>query len=111
MTIDNTESQMRKGLLELWHTGYYTQTKRGIPQRHSEPAEGRKTCGTGGYAIPVAYPPEKMLGCSNYRWEESPSGPPRKYYSLTRDGIKFYAHLRSTWDELSEAVNYLTTSL
>jgi len=47
----------------------------------------------------------------SYRWEESPSGPPRKYYSLTKNGLKFYAQLYRTWEELSNAVNQLTTSL
>lgn len=41
----------------------------------------------------------------NYRWVESPSGPPRKYFSLTEKGEVFYSELEKTWNELSEAVN------
>jgi PadR family transcriptional regulator PadR len=47
----------------------------------------------------------------SYRWEESTSGPPRKYYTLTENGLKFYEQLRTTWDELSTAVNELTEAL
>lgn len=44
----------------------------------------------------------------NYRWEESTSGPPRKYYGLTDLGQTFLNELSSTWMELSDAVNIIT---
>ena len=50
----------------------------------------------------------KNAGLLSYRWEESPSGPPRKYYSLTPLGEKFLDELRVTWNELVEAVNETT---
>lgn len=40
-----------------------------------------------------------------YRWVESPSGPPRKYFLLTDKGKAFYEELGRTWQELSGAVN------
>jgi len=43
-----------------------------------------------------------------YRWVESNSGPPRKYFSLTPKGGEFYNELASTWYELANAVNTLT---
>ncbi len=43
-----------------------------------------------------------------YRWEESKSGPPRKYYSLTENGRKFLSELDSTWKELANAVALTT---
>jgi PadR family transcriptional regulator PadR len=39
-----------------------------------------------------------------YRWEESTSGPPRKYYSITSKGQQFYVELERTWQELQQAV-------
>jgi PadR family transcriptional regulator, regulatory protein PadR len=42
-----------------------------------------------------------------YRWVESNSGPPRKYFSLTEKGLAFYQELEQTWNELSNAVNTL----
>jgi PadR family transcriptional regulator PadR len=42
-----------------------------------------------------------------YRWVESNSGPPRKYFSLTDKGESFYQELEQTWLELSNGVNAL----
>ncbi len=44
----------------------------------------------------------------SYRWVESNSGPPRKYFSLTEKGAQFYNELESTWNELANAVQALT---
>jgi PadR family transcriptional regulator PadR len=44
----------------------------------------------------------------SYRWEESTSGPPRKYYGLTAIGQTFLTELTGTWSELSDAVNLIT---
>lgn len=43
-----------------------------------------------------------------YRWIESNSGPPRKYFSLTEKGAAFYKELEATWNELANAVNKLS---
>ena len=43
-----------------------------------------------------------------YRWVESNSGPPRKYFSLTDKGRDFYKELEATWFELANAVKALT---
>lgn len=50
----------------------------------------------------------KNDGLLSYRWEESTSGPPRKYYSLTEMGHKFLEELNLTWNELVDAVAYTT---
>ena len=50
----------------------------------------------------------KNDGLLNYRWEESLSGPPRKYYALTEIGQTFLNELNGTWTELSGAVNLIT---
>jgi PadR family transcriptional regulator PadR len=47
----------------------------------------------------------KNDGLLSYRWEESTSGPPRKYFVLTEDGRKFLKELTDSWKELTEAVN------
>ena len=49
----------------------------------------------------------KNAGMLTYRWVESNSGPPRKYFSLTDKGIAFYKELEDTWNELAHAVNTL----
>ena len=48
---------------------------------------------------------QKNAGYLTYRWEESPQGPPRKYYSLTEDGKRYLASLDEAWDKLVEQMN------
>lgn len=58
------------------------------------------------------YPLMSRLSKSGYvthRWEESESGPPRKYFSLTPRGTTFLAELESAWDELATAVGQIRT--
>ena len=50
----------------------------------------------------------KNGGLLSYRWEESASGPPRKYYVITDAGKEFLSELDGTWNELKEAVNLVT---
>ena len=42
----------------------------------------------------------KKDGVLTYRWEESPQGPPRTYYTLTDKGREYLATLDEAWDEL-----------
>ena len=46
----------------------------------------------------------KNDGYTTYRWEESRSGPPRKYYRITDEGSEFLESLRSDWDRLVVSV-------
>jgi PadR family transcriptional regulator PadR len=50
----------------------------------------------------------KNMELLTYRWEESSSGPPRKYYKITPQGIEFLEDLTKTWNELQQAVQELT---
>ncbi len=50
----------------------------------------------------------KNGGFLAYRWEESESGPPRKYYRLTAGGLDFLLEMQKTWNNLSKAVNQIT---
>ena len=50
----------------------------------------------------------KNSGLLAYRWEESTSGPPRKYYSLTETGKLFLNELNTTWSDLQTAVKKVT---
>ena len=52
----------------------------------------------------------KNAGLLAYRWEESTSGPPRKYYELTETGNLFLNELTTTWSELQQAVNKVTST-
>ena len=50
----------------------------------------------------------KNNGLLQYRWEESESGPPRKYFALTEKGAAFYKELEQTWNEMSSSVEAVT---
>jgi PadR family transcriptional regulator PadR len=53
----------------------------------------------------------KNAGLLTYRWVESNSGPPRKYFVMTDKGLAFYGELERTWNELADAVHALTKPL
>ena len=42
-----------------------------------------------------------------YEWQESDSGPPRKYYRLTETGTQRLAQLRANWAELAATLEQL----
>ena len=110
MAIENTESQMRKGLLELCILGIIQRQQEAYPSDILEQLKGSRLVVLEGtlYPLLTRLKNAEML---SYRWEESQSGPPRMYYTLTAEGLRFYEQLRTTWDELSKAVNDLTVSL
>ena len=109
MNIENTQSQMRKGILEFC---ILSVIRRGeaYPSDIVEEMKAANLNILEGTLYPLLTR-LKNAGMLSYRWEESPSGPPRKYFSLTKAGLKFYTQLRTTWDELSNAVNHLTTTI
>lgn len=49
----------------------------------------------------------KNAGHLKYRWEESKSGPPRKYYSLSAKGERLLGELDAEWNQFIEQVNSL----
>ena len=110
MDLAEKFTPLRKGLLELCILGIILRQKEVYPSDILEQLKEAKLVVLEGTLYPLLTR-LKNAGMLNYRWEESPSGPPRKYYSLTKSGLKFYAQLRSTWEELCNAVNHLTTSL
>ena len=110
MNADNTESQMRKGLLELCILGIIQRQQEAYPSDMLEQLKTAKLVVLEGTLYPLLTR-LKNAGVLSYRWEESAGGPPRKYFALTADGVTFYDHLRNTWEELSKAVNELTIPL
>lgn len=43
-----------------------------------------------------------------YRWAESPSGPPRKYYSMTKKGEQVLHKMDVAWNQFVDSVNSLS---
>ena len=50
---------------------------------------------------------QKNQGLLSYRWEESPQGPPRKYYTITDKGRELLEEMNSSWNDLVETINML----
>lgn len=49
----------------------------------------------------------KNEGLLAYRWQESTSGPPRKYYTLTDNGLQFLLQLDNEWQAICVSVNQI----
>ena len=52
----------------------------------------------------------KNDGLTTYRWEESKSGPPRKYHQITELGRATLEGLKEGWSEMASAVNSIILS-
>lgn len=106
MNIDNQKSQMRKGMLEfcillLLKQGdaYASQIIARLKQANLIVVEG------------TLYPLLTRLkndGVLAYRWEESPTGPPRKYYTLTPQGKLDLQTIMQAWNEIKDTIETLT---
>lgn len=102
---ESTIAQMRKGVLEMCvlaaissREAYASDILVQLKQSHLIVVEG------------TLYPILTRLkndGFLSYRWEESSSGPPRKYYTITPPGTEFLSELRAGWDDLNKAVGKL----
>ena len=47
----------------------------------------------------------KNDGLTVYRWEESKSGPPRKYHQATEKGLQVLSELKTEWMDLISSVD------
>lgn len=106
MSLENTQAQMRKGILEYCILSILDK-KEAYPSDILETLKDAKLIVVEGTLYPLLTRLKNMELLS-YRWEESQSGPPRKYFTLTKMGKAFLEELDSTWSELSEAVNKIT---
>jgi PadR family transcriptional regulator PadR len=106
MNIENTQSQMRKGILEFCILSIIRRGE-AYPSDIVEEMKAANLQILEGTLYPLLTR-LKNADMLNYRWVESTSGPPRKYFSLTEKGEKFYKELEQTWNELSNGVNTLT---
>ena len=67
--------------------------------RRSSPVKAAEMIVVEGTLYPILTR-QKNAGLLTYRWEESPQGPPRKYYTLTEKGHGILRTLDEAWDEL-----------
>jgi PadR family transcriptional regulator PadR len=102
MNIENTQSQMRKGVLEFCilsiiqrEEAYPSDIIEEMKKAHLNILEGTL------YPLLTRLKNADLLA---YRWVESSGGPPRKYFSLTEKGAAFYKELENTWRGMSDSV-------
>ncbi|KAA9041963.1 PadR family transcriptional regulator [Ginsengibacter hankyongi] len=106
MNIDNTASQMRKGVLEFCILSVIK-----LGEAYPSDIIDKMKAANLNILEGTLYPLLTRLKNADfltYRWVESNSGPPRKYFSLTDKGAEFYKELESTWLELANAVEEIT---
>lgn len=103
MNTENTKAQMRKGVLELCILSILLNGD-AYPTEIIDKLKETKLVVVEGTLYPLLTR-LKNTGLLSYRWEESTSGPPRKYYRLTEEGEKFLKELQQAWVELVDAVN------
>jgi len=106
MKIENTKAQMRKGVLEYCILSVI-QDNDAYTSDILEQLKDAKMLVVEGTVYPLLTR-LKNAGLLGYRWEESTSGPPRKYYQLTEKGSNFLTELEGSWNELNKAVKKLT---
>ena len=103
--VDNIKSQMRKGVLEYCILSTLRRKDAYASSLIGELKEARMIVVEG-----TLYPLLTRLknqGLLSYRWEESPQGPPRKYYSLTQKGRETLVEMDAAWVEVVDSVELI----
>jgi PadR family transcriptional regulator PadR len=102
---NNIKAQMRKGILEYLimlclkdHPAYSSDLISMLREGKFIVVEGAL------YPLLMRL---KQNGLLNYVWVESTMGPPRKYYSLTEQGLTFLQELEEAYEEIERAVNFV----
>ena len=109
MKVENTRAQMRKGILELCVLSIIADEE-AYPSDIIGKLKESKLIVVEGTLYPLLSR-LKNAGLLHYTWKESTSGPPRKYYHITKEGTEFLGELLDTWKELNHAVNQSTIKL
>lgn len=107
MKIENAKVQMRKGILEYCILHIISRGEVYASEILDELIEAKMMVVEG-----TLYPlltRLKNAGLLEYKWVESVSGPPRKYYILTDAGNDSLIALEGTWQGLSASVKTITS--
>jgi len=105
MAEDNVKAQMRKGILEYCILALLSREDSYAPKIIAELKQAEMIVVEG-----TLYPiltRQKNAGLLTYRWEESPQGPPRKYYSLTDKGREYLSTFDKAWNELVKQIQII----
>lgn len=105
INVDNVKAQMRKGILEYCILSIISRNDAYASSIIAELKEAEMIVVEG-----TLYPiltRQKNQGLLSYRWEESPQGPPRKYYSITAKGKEFLDQLDIAWGEFVSQIELI----
>ncbi len=109
MNVENAQIQMRKGILDFCILHII-----GRGEIYSSNILEELTSAKMMIVEGTLYPlltRLKNTGLVEYRWIESQSGPPRKYFTITDKGTEILAELSQTWLEMANSVtNILATN-
>ncbi len=102
MKEDSKLSALRRGMLEPFVLA-------AVEHRRRYAAEIAEALGAAGFPVleGTLYPLLNRLrrdGLVEHEWQESPSGPPRKYLSLTPAGKAQLAEFRDYWEILTDTL-------
>lgn len=106
MNLENTQIQMRKGILEYCILHIISRGEVYASDMLEELTNAKMIVVEG-----TLYPlltRLKNAGLVEYKWVESNAGPPRKYFRLTSTGRQFLAGLAGTWNELTHSARLIT---
>lgn len=102
MNVDNVKSQMRKGMLE-YCVLLLLEKKSCYSSDIIDELERANLIVVEGTLYPLLSRLKKE-GVLDYEWQESSSGPPRKYYKLTDEGHVMLQALDESWCMLTQTV-------
>lgn len=98
VNTENVRAQMRKGVLEYCillllakEDAYASSIITKLKEANMIVVEGTL------YPLLIR---QKNQGLLRYRWEESPQGPPRKYYAITDKGREQLEEMNNAWQEV-----------
>ena len=103
---DDRTAQIRRGVVELAVLGLLAGGERYGSQIVDELAGRPALALTAGTVYPLL---SRLLkaGLIESTWQESPVGPPRKYYRLTREGRAAHADLCAAWFSVRDTLDDL----
>ena len=102
INVENVRSQMRKGMLEYCILLILSK-KDEYPSSLIAELKKADMIVVEGTLYPLLIR-QKNQGLLTYRWEESPQGPPRKYYSITDKGRSQLLEMDAAWTEIVSTI-------
>ncbi len=103
MKLENTIAQMKKGVLEMCILSIIEE-KDAYPSDIIEKLKEAELLVVEGTLYPLLTR-LKNFGLLDYYWQESNSGPPRKYYKITESGNTALSELKTNWNQFINSVN------